>query len=111
MAKLAAMTLNGQKMVNKKGSFYAEDMWNMKYLPKFKWHHLTERLAHEERLKKERLKIELEQERKIDEFYSDKLTKSKKINGIVESKKKKGKFENAGSREFQQFRMVEEIKD
>ena len=92
MAKLAALTLNGQKMVNKKGSFYAEDVWNMKYLPKFKWHHLTERLAHQERLKKERLKIELEQERKIDEFYSDKLTKSKKINGIVESKKKKGKF-------------------
>lgn len=47
MAKLAAMTLNGQKMVNKKGNFYAEDVWNMKYLPKFKWHHLTERLAHE----------------------------------------------------------------
>lgn len=57
------------------------------------------------------MKIELEQERKIDEFYSDKLTKSKKINGIVESKKKKGKFESSGNREFQQFRMVEEIKD
>ncbi len=52
MAKLAALTLNGQKMVSKKGSFYAEDLWNLKYLAKFKWHHLTERLAHEERLKK-----------------------------------------------------------
>jgi ESF2/ABP1 family protein len=83
MAKLAALTLNGQKMVSKKGSFYAEDLWNLKYLPKFKWHHLTERLAHEERLKKERLKVELEQEKKIDEFYSEKLIKSKKINGII----------------------------
>lgn len=93
MAKLAALTLNGQKMVSKKGSFYAEDLWNLKYLPKFKWHHLTERLAHEERLKKERLKVELEQEKKIDEFYSEKLIKSKKINGIIESKKKRGKDE------------------
>jgi ESF2/ABP1 family protein len=41
MAKLAALALNGNKMVNKKGSFYAEDLWNIKYLPKFKWHHLT----------------------------------------------------------------------
>ncbi len=46
MAKLAALTLNGQKMVSKKGNFYSEDVWNLKYLPKFKWHHLTERLAH-----------------------------------------------------------------
>lgn len=59
MAKMAALTLNGQKMVSKKGNFYSEDIWNLKYLPKFKWHHLTERLAHEERLKKERLKVEL----------------------------------------------------
>lgn len=47
MAKLAALTLNGQKMVQKKHNFYSEDVWNLKYLPKFKWHHLTERLAHE----------------------------------------------------------------
>lgn len=47
MAKLAALTLNGQRMVPKKGNFYSEDLWNLKYLPKFKWHHLTERLAHE----------------------------------------------------------------
>lgn len=59
MSKMAALTLNGQKMVSKKGNFYSEDIWNLKYLPKFKWHHLTERLAHEERLKKERLKVEL----------------------------------------------------
>jgi len=52
MAKLAALTLNGQKMVQKKHNFYSEDVWNLKYLPKFKWHHLTEKLAHEERMKK-----------------------------------------------------------
>ena len=60
------MTLNGQKMVPKKGNFYHEDLWTLKYLPKFKWHHLTERLAHEERLKKERLNMELNQQQKID---------------------------------------------
>jgi ESF2/ABP1 family protein len=47
MAKLAALTLNGQKMVNKKHNFYSEDIWNLKYLAKFKWYHLTEKLAHD----------------------------------------------------------------
>jgi hypothetical protein len=37
------------------------------------------------------LKVELEQEKKIDEFYSEKLIKSKRINGIIEAKKKRGK--------------------
>lgn len=88
-------------------------MWNLKYLAKFKWHHLTERLAHEERLKKERLKVELEMERKVDEFYSDKLAKSKQIQKIVETKMKKGKASNQSSvsRSFQQYRKVEEIND
>jgi len=66
-------------------------VWNLKYLPKFKWHHLTERLAHEERLKRERLKVELEAEKKVEDFYSEKLAKSKMINGIVNRKMQKGK--------------------
>lgn len=60
-------------------------------MPKFKWHHLTERLAHEERLKRERLKVELEAEKKVEDFYSEKLAKSKMINGIVNRKMQKGK--------------------
>lgn len=38
---MTAIILNGQKMVQKKGTFYSEDVWNLKYLPKFKWHNLT----------------------------------------------------------------------
>ena len=83
---MAALSLNGQKMVQKKGTFYSDDLWNLKYLPKFKWHHLTERLAHEERLKKERLRLELEQERKVQEYYATQVQKSKTIGGIVKRK-------------------------
>jgi ESF2/ABP1 family protein len=91
-AKVAVVTLNGQKMVGKKGSFYSEDLWNLKYLPKFKWHHLTEKLAHEQRLKAERLNLEMEQERKLHEFYSSQMRKSKKIGGILHQKMAKGKL-------------------
>lgn len=88
---MVALTLNGQKMVGKKGSFYSEDVWNLKYLSKFKWHHLTQKLAHEERIKKERLKLEMEQERKLQEYYTTQVHKSKTIGGIVKSKLSKGR--------------------
>ena len=33
--------LNGQQMGGKRRSAYFYDLWCMKYLPKFKWDHLT----------------------------------------------------------------------
>jgi ESF2/ABP1 family protein len=42
VAKKAAELLNAQQIGGKKGSFWYDDIWNIKYLPKFKWHHLTE---------------------------------------------------------------------
>lgn len=38
---MAAESLNCQKIVSKKGNFYSDDLWCMKYLPKFKWENLT----------------------------------------------------------------------
>ena len=29
----------------KKRGFYYDDLWNIKYLPKFQWTHLTEKLG------------------------------------------------------------------
>ena len=90
IAKTVALSHNGQKMVQKKGTFYSDDLWNLKYLPKFKWHNLTEKLAHEERLKKERLRLELDQERKVQEYYAGQVQKSRTIEGIVKKKEAKG---------------------
>lgn len=51
-------------------------------------------------------------ERKVDEFYSDKITKSKQIEKIIQSKTIKGRsVGNNISRQFQQFKKVEEIQD
>lgn len=104
VARGAAQSLNGQRMVHKKGSFYSEDLWNLKYLPKFKWHHLTEKLAHEERMKKERLRLEMDQERKLQEHYTTQIQKSKTIKGIIKSKESKGKLlESKKGRSFGQM--------
>src|SRR5690606_4737948 len=44
-AKLCAETLNARIIGGKKGNFYYDDIWNIKYLPKFKWHHLQAQIC------------------------------------------------------------------
>lgn len=45
IAKRVAETLNAERMGSKKGDFLYDDLWCLKYLPKFKWHHLTEQIG------------------------------------------------------------------
>ena len=44
-AKTAAALLNTQKMGTSKGKPYYDELWTIKYLPKFKWHHLTDQMG------------------------------------------------------------------
>ena len=55
----------------------------MKYLPKFKWENLTEKLAYDARIRKEKLNLELKKENKKKDFYMQKIEQSKKIMGII----------------------------
>lgn len=41
-AKALAEHLNMKQIGGKRSNEYYSEMWNIKYLPKFKWHHLTE---------------------------------------------------------------------
>merc|ERR1711935_298279 len=53
-AKLAAATLNAQPIEQtKKKSKFSGVLWNIKYLHKTRWHHLTEQLVYEEQAKNE----------------------------------------------------------
>ena len=45
VAKKVAGLLNAQRIGTKKGDFWYDDLWCIKYLPKFKWHHLTEQIG------------------------------------------------------------------
>jgi ESF2/ABP1 family protein len=42
MAKAVAELLNSHPMGGKRRSKYHDELWTLKYLPKFKWDHLTE---------------------------------------------------------------------
>ena len=45
VAKKVATMLNAERIGGKKADKWYDDLWCMKYLPKFKWHHLTEQIG------------------------------------------------------------------
>ena len=45
VAKATAMALNNTQIGGKKRYYYYDDTWNMKYLSKFRWSHLTEKIG------------------------------------------------------------------
>lgn len=52
-----AESLNNTSIGGKKGDFYHDDIWNVKYLKNFKWDYLTEKFAYEKRVKENKLKV------------------------------------------------------
>lgn len=79
VAKMVANTLNGQVISAKKKSPFAEAIWTMKYLHRFKWHHLNEQVTFDQRSKEQRLRMELGRVRKEADFYTGQLMKLKRL--------------------------------
>lgn len=88
-AKLAARMLNGEEVSSKPSAPWAGELWNMKYLPKFLWTHLGERLAYERAVHKQRLQTELSKAKREASFRVKSIEKSevlKRIEKRIESK-------------------------
>eukprot|EP01135_Chromosphaera_perkinsii_P005306 Nk52_evm3s337 gene=Nk52_evmTU3s337 len=96
VAKRIALSLNNTLIGGKKGSFYHDDMWNIKYLPKFKWNMLTESIALQRAAHEQRIKAEISQVRKENATYLENLDKSKMIMEMETRKKKKAKEAEGG---------------
>ena len=45
VARSVASILNAESIGGKKGTRWRDDVWTMKYLPKFKWNMLTEQVG------------------------------------------------------------------
>ncbi|KAK9377905.1 uncharacterized protein V1513DRAFT_435537 [Lipomyces chichibuensis] len=88
-AKLAASTLNGNIIGGRKGSYYYDDILNIKYLPKFKWHHLTEQIAYENQVRQAKLRAEISQATKENKAFIRNVERAKMIAHIQEKKQKK----------------------
>lgn len=101
-AKLVVESLNAQNIGGRKGNFYYDDVWNMKYLKGFKWHNLTEQIANENAERVARLRVEIDRGKKGDREFVRNIERGKMFKTMEEKRAKKadrarfgGKVEDA----------------
>ncbi|KAI8438038.1 hypothetical protein MSG28_010690 [Choristoneura fumiferana] len=79
VAKQVAARLNNTKIGTRKKSRYYDMIWNIKYISRFKWIHLSERLAYEKAAMKQRLRAEISQAKKEAHYLQTNVEKSKRL--------------------------------
>ncbi|KAF7386552.1 hypothetical protein HZH68_013684 [Vespula germanica] len=79
VAKYVATVLNNKQISMRKKSKFFDVIWNIKYLPRFKWIHLSERLAYERAVYKQRLHTEIAQAKRETNYISYNIDRSKKL--------------------------------
>jgi ESF2/ABP1 family protein len=89
VARATASLLNNTPVDGGKRGFHASDLWNIKYLKHFKWHHLTEKISYEKKVRALALRTELVAARKEAERYVGAAEKAKAIREAEERKAKR----------------------
>jgi ESF2/ABP1 family protein len=90
IAKRIAMSLNLTPISNQKRNVHYGELWNLKYLRKFRWEHLTEKVAYERRVREQKLRVELLQARKENAAYAQLVETGQKLDKIEDRKRKRG---------------------
>ena len=124
-AKLAEYQLNGKPIGGNKKCIYRDELWNLKYLHKFKWNDLVESMTLEKKIQEKKLKIEIAQSKRENDFIIKNYEKSKKYlnkkreeeenkdkdkDDINNNNKEKKKIKNKESKEnnkYKQKKLVE----
>ncbi|KAG6761866.1 hypothetical protein POTOM_035105 [Populus tomentosa] len=83
-AKRVANLLNGGK---KRSQFYY-DHWNIKYLSKFKWDNLTDKIAYKKGIREQKIALEISAAKRERDFYLKKVDQSCALSSIEERMKK-----------------------
>lgn len=106
-AKRVAMVLNNTQVGGKKRNYHHDDIWNIKYLSKFSWTQLTEKickiiiillkiycfillLAYDNAVRRQRLSAEVSQARREVDHYLHAIDQNKVKEAILERKRKAG---------------------
>ncbi|KZT63003.1 hypothetical protein CALCODRAFT_406735, partial [Calocera cornea HHB12733] len=89
VARTVAEMLNAQPIGGKKGTRWRDDVWTMKYLPRFKWSMLTEQIAHERAVHRDRLRQEVSQSRMEQKDYLKQVELARVLDKRAERKRKR----------------------
>ncbi|KAF8164886.1 hypothetical protein B0H34DRAFT_687011 [Crassisporium funariophilum] len=90
VARGVADMLNAQPIGGKKGTRWRDDIWTMKYLPRFKWSMLTEQVAHEAAVHAAKLRVELSESKQEQQEYLKNVELARVLDKRVAKKKEKG---------------------
>ncbi|EDV91932.1 pre-rRNA-processing protein esf2 [Drosophila grimshawi] len=88
VAKQIVPLLNNKQISTRKKSQFYDSLWSMKYLPRFKWIHLTERMNYEQATHRQRLQTEVSQARRETTFFQNNLDRSEHIKKLAKKAKK-----------------------
>ena len=94
VAKHVAQSLNTTPISNHKRNVHYGDLWNLKYLSKFKWSHLTEKVAYERRVREQKIRLETLQARKETAAYKQQVETGQKLDKIAERRRKRATEES-----------------
>jgi ESF2/ABP1 family protein len=89
IAKVVAQNLNNTPISNHKRDYHCGDLWNLKYLSKFQWSHLTEKVAYERRVREQKLRVEMMQAKRENASYTQLVETGKKLDQIENRKRKR----------------------
>lgn len=82
--------LNNTLIGGKKRSKYHDMLWSVKYLPKFKWVHLNERLAYEKAVHMQRVRTEVAQAKRETNYLISNIEKSKMLKAMEKRMRSEG---------------------
>uniref|UniRef100_A0A1A7XN50 Activator of basal transcription 1 n=1 Tax=Iconisemion striatum TaxID=60296 RepID=A0A1A7XN50_9TELE len=108
VAKRVALSLHNTPMGTHKRQRFFSDLWNMKYLHRFQWTHLSERLAYEQTVLQQRLRAEVSQAKRETNFYLNNVEKSIHLDKR-RKRQRDGEQVNEKSWDFTQRQTEEEI--
>lgn len=97
VAKKVANMLNGEQIGGRRRSSFYYDIWNIKYLSKFKWDDLTSEIAEKNRTQEQKLALEISAAKRERDFYLSKVDQSRALNSMRERMKKQKTREPASN--------------
>ena len=114
VAKRVAESLNNTPMGSRKGDFYRDDTWNLKYLKNFKWEFLTEKVAYERRVREQKVKASMLQAKRENAEFVELVEQNKTYKHVEERKRRRDESngkEGGGAatqkvRSFKQNRLI-----
>lgn len=96
-AKHACELLNARTIGGKKGTYYRDDVWNLRYLKGYKWNDLNEQIASENAARASKMRAEISKTTKENKDFVANVERAKMLEGMEAKKAAKRRVDDADS--------------